>query len=120
MDWNLPRTPETIFGHRAVRNRVTRELTIFGRFGEVWEKGDGVHVKLLLYPETRPQKRKEIAAAAGVPYTAVRSILVVESHRLSAVLAVLRVPVRPGRQLFLYRRAYGVAATKRLPISVAA
>ncbi|MBC7385527.1 MAG: hypothetical protein H7301_05090 [Cryobacterium sp.] len=88
---------------------MSGELSIFGKYGEVWDCDDGVHFKVLIYSETGGFTAKKIAAAAsasGVATGPRRSVYKVEKTLLAQILKAIRIPVNPGRQVAYYKRAY--------------
>lgn len=97
--WYCPTTDENILGHKAMKNRETKELAIFGKFGEIFEKGK----ELGLIIKT-PTKSREASKLADLPTPRLLKkgeevCFVIPLEKIKEALKLIRVPIHPRRQL---------------------
>lgn len=46
-EWYIPITEDSMLGYKALKHRITKELCLFGRYGEMWQVSDTTYGVLI-------------------------------------------------------------------------
>jgi hypothetical protein len=101
--WYKPTTGDVVFGVEAIKHKVTKEVTVFGKKGQIWENTTE-SFKVLLYGKNR-RVNNQIAAMVGAELPSLSKteeyLLTVPKALINDVKKLILVPSEVGRQVTL-------------------
>lgn len=98
--WYVPEDAE-LFGFKACKHRITKELALFGKYGEVWDRGQGKAGIMVYgrYTQTKGKIKRFLGECSPTKGDQSELNLVVDTSDIPAISALLKIPDQPGRQL---------------------
>lgn len=91
--WYKPTEEQYIFGVAAIKHKLTKELCIFGKRGQIWQNNDNTFKVLINSGTQHPKKR-----------TQDELVLTLDKSYIKEYTKFIKMPINVGRQVTLAKK----------------